>query len=191
MTNGCGTVTTSNVVLTVNAACVAPSISVQPTAQNVTAPLTATFTVTAGGTAPTYQWQRAEPATPTAFSNVPSGGTTISYTTAATAVATDNGAAYRCVVTNGCGTVNSNSVTLTVAAGCTAPAISTQPTPQTVITPATATFTVAATGTSLTYQWQHQRFLRMFPRVPEERRHHTRLRQRRWRPITGRRIIVS
>jgi hypothetical protein len=101
------------------AACTMPLIGTQPTPQAVTAPGTATFTVTVAGTGLSCQWQRAQPATPTVFANVTTGtgGTTATYTTTATTVATDNGAQYRCVATNSCGNTITNVVTLTVNAG--------------------------------------------------------------------------
>src|SRR5207247_4802917 len=59
VTNTAGTVTSASATLTVNAAPVAPTITTQPANQTVTAGQTATFTVTAAGTAPlAYQWQK-------------------------------------------------------------------------------------------------------------------------------------
>jgi hypothetical protein len=104
----------------------------------------ATFTVVATGS-PTlsYQWQRNQ-------LNI-SGATTSSYTLAPTSFA-DNGAKFRCVVTNGFGTATSNEATLTVNAP---PSITTQPADQTVAQGQSATFTVVATGSpTLSYQWQ-------------------------------------
>jgi regulation of enolase protein 1 (concanavalin A-like superfamily) len=85
---------------------VAPSITSQPTGRTVNVGQTATFSVAATGTpAPTYQWQRNG-------TNI-SGATSASYTTPAT-VAGDNGATFRCVVSNRAGSATSNSATLTV-----------------------------------------------------------------------------
>lgn len=102
------------------------SITTQPTNVSVTTPATATFTVAATGGTPsyTYQWQRSTDSGSN-WSNVStgSGGTTTSYTTAATTVSggnANNGDQYRCVVTDSAGTpatVNSNAATLTVSAG--------------------------------------------------------------------------
>jgi beta-galactosidase len=91
----------------------APTITTQPTAQSVAVGATATFTVAATGSGTLgYQWYRnGSPVT---------GGTSASYTTAAT-VATDNGASFSVLVTNAGGAVISNAVTLTVTGGtCTA-----------------------------------------------------------------------
>jgi uncharacterized protein (TIGR03437 family) len=103
-----------------------------------------TFTVAAGGSPPlSYQWQRN-------MSNI-SGATSPSYMIPATAF-TDNGAKFRCVVTNGFGTANSNEATLAVTAP---PSITTHPSDQTVTQAQPVTFTVAASGTTpFGYQWQ-------------------------------------
>ena len=62
-----------------------------------------------------------------------------------------NGYQYRCKVTDSAGkSVTSSAVKLNVLA------ISTQPKAASVKTSASATFTVKATGTGLTYQWQYK-----------------------------------
>jgi hypothetical protein len=137
-------VTSSVLTLTVTGTPVAPSITTQPASKTVTVGQTATFTVTATGTATlTYQWQKDGTAI--------SGATSASYTTSATTTS-DNGAQFTVTVTNSLGNVTSNAATLTVNAP---PAITTQPTGQTVTVGQSATFTVTATGTAtLTYQWK-------------------------------------
>ena len=57
VSNSLGSVTSSAAQLTVTPALVAPAITVQPADQTVTAPATATFSVTATGTTPAYEWQ--------------------------------------------------------------------------------------------------------------------------------------
>ncbi len=85
---------------------VAPTISTQPVNQSVLTGATATFSVTAAGTAPlTYQWKRSGTAIPSA-----TGST---YTTPAT-VAGDNGASFTVTVTNAAGTITSSAAILTV-----------------------------------------------------------------------------
>lgn len=75
---------------------------------------TATFSVTAAGTAPlTYQWQKG--ATPIA------GATAYNYTTPAT-TAGDNGSTFLVVVSNALGKVTSNAATLNVTTTAPAPA---------------------------------------------------------------------
>jgi len=84
-----------------------PTIVTPPANQTVTAGQTATFSVTASGTAPlSYQWQKNG-----ADIN---GATLASYTTPATA-AQDNGAEFRVVVSNSAGKATSNPATLTVS----------------------------------------------------------------------------
>lgn len=145
-----GSVTSNVVTLTITAA---PSITSQPTPQTVCSPNAATFTVAATGSNLSYQWQVSTTGVGGTYTNVTTGtgGTTNTYNTGATTPAM-NGYAYHVIVSGtGCGSVTSNNVTLTVNAGTT---ITQQPTNQAACTGSTATFTVAATGTGLTYQWQ-------------------------------------
>ena len=147
VTNSAGNVTSNAATLTVNPAPVAPSITAQPSSATITAGQTATFSVTATGTAPlTYQWQKNAVAI--------SGATSASYTTAAETTA-DNGAQFTVTVSNSVGNVTSNAATLTVNAAPVAPSITTQPSSVTITTGQTATFSVTATGTApLSYQWK-------------------------------------
>ncbi|HYL16388.1 MAG TPA: N,N-dimethylformamidase beta subunit family domain-containing protein [Terriglobales bacterium] len=88
----------------------APTITAQPVSQTVTAGQTATFSVTASGTAPlSYQWEK----NGTAISD--SGGSSASYTTPATTTS-DNGAQFTVVVSNSAGSATSDTATLTVNA---------------------------------------------------------------------------
>jgi hypothetical protein len=95
---------TKTATLTVNSP---PSISTQPLPVTVTAGTSATFSVVAAGSGTlSYQWQRdGANATGTAQS--------ASYTLAGTTVA-DNGAKFKCIVTNSCNSVTSTEVLLTV-----------------------------------------------------------------------------
>lgn len=124
-----------------------PSITQQPLPQTVSVGQSATFSVQATGTAPlAYQWQKNG-------QNV-SGATSASYTTPPVTTS-DNGATFRCVVSNPYGTSTSNSAVLTVGSGNLPPTISQQPQSQTVGVSQTATFSVGVTGTApFTYQWQ-------------------------------------
>lgn len=123
---------------------VAPSISAQPVAQTVSAGATATFTVTATGSAPlSYQWKKGGAAI--------SGATSTTYTTPATTMA-DTGSSFTVTVSNSAGTATSSAAVLTVQPN--PPGISVQPTNQTVMGGWAATFTVTATGIApLSYQW--------------------------------------
>ncbi|MGH7146023.1 MAG: immunoglobulin domain-containing protein [Planctomycetota bacterium] len=146
VTNTGGSVTSNTVTLTVNPVGF-PAITTQPTNQTVSEPNTATFTVVASGTATlSYQWYRGS------GTGTPVGTNSASYTTGATTVAGDNGAQFHVVVTNGLGSVDSNLATLTVNPPG-APTITTQPTNQSVVVGGSATFTVVASGSGLTYQW--------------------------------------
>lgn len=122
-----------------------PTIGTQPANQTVLEGATASFTVTASGTAPlTYQWKKGGTAI--------SGATSASYTTSATVLA-DSGSSFTVTVSNAAGSVTSNAATLTVNPA--PPTITTQPANVTVTAGATASFSVAATGTApLTYQWK-------------------------------------
>ena len=131
-----------------------PIITTQPTNQTVVLGAKATFTVVATGTPTlTYAWQYFSGGT---WHNwgVGTGFNTATYTTIAT-TATYNQLQFRVIVTDGNGlTATSNAVTLTVTG--VPPAITVQPTNQTVALGAKATFTVTATGTpTLTYAWQY------------------------------------
>jgi hypothetical protein len=121
-----------------------PVITTHPANQTATQGQPATFTVSANGTAPlNYQWQKN-------MTNI-SGANSSSFTIPATAFV-DNGAKFRCVVTNGFGSATSNEATLTVNAP---PNINSSPADQTVTQGQPATFSVSAVGsTPLTYQWQ-------------------------------------
>ena len=145
--NSAGSAPSTIATLTVSAAAVAPTITTQPVNQTVTTGQTATFSVSATGTAPlTYQWKKNG-------ANI-SGAIAASYTTPATASG-DSGSTFQVVVSNSAGSVPSTIVTLTVNAAAVAPTITTQPVNQTVTAGQTATFSVAATGTApLTYQWK-------------------------------------
>jgi len=88
-----------------------PTITTHPANVSRVIPNTATFNVVASN-ATSYQWQVDAG---TGWNNVTggAGATTNSYTTAATS-APMNGYIYRCIVTNICGSVNSNAATLTL-----------------------------------------------------------------------------
>jgi hypothetical protein len=108
VTNSAGSATSNSATLTVIAAVVTPSITTQPVSQSVTAGQTASFSVTAAGTAPLrYQWMKGGAAI--------GGATSSAYLTPATVIA-DNGALFTVVVTNSAGSATSNSATLTVKA---------------------------------------------------------------------------
>jgi len=86
----------------------APSITAQPASETIAAGQTATFTVTAVGSAPlSYQWSQNGAAI--------SGATSASYTTPAE-TSSANAPQFRVAVSNSFGTVTSSAATLTVRA---------------------------------------------------------------------------
>ncbi len=108
VSNGIGEATSSSATLTVKGALVAPTITMQPVAQSVTAGHSATFSVATTGTAPmNYQWNR--------YGSPIPGATSSSYGLALTA-ATDNGAQFNVVVSNAAGSVTSNNAALAITA---------------------------------------------------------------------------
>jgi Immunoglobulin domain/Immunoglobulin I-set domain len=132
VTNPGGTVTSAPATLTVNTT---PLIVTQPANQTVNAGQTATFSVTASGTAPlTYQWYKNGTAI--------GGATTNTYTTPATVIG-DSGSLFTVIVTNTAGTATGGPATLTVNS---APTLTFAPiAPQTYGNPP---FTVSATSAS-------------------------------------------
>ncbi|MFV5689057.1 PKD-like domain-containing protein [Flavobacterium sp. ZT3R25] len=144
----CTFVTSNNSTLVVNDAV---AITSQPTAtQTVCSGTNVSFSVTATGTGITYQWRKGT-------TNLVNGGNiggATSATLTLTGVLTADAGSYN-VVLNGaspCAAVTSSNVVLIVNQVV---AITTQPAvTQTVCSGNSATFSVTATGTGLTYQWR-------------------------------------
>ncbi len=122
-----------------------PTISAQPANLTVADGATASFTVTAMGTAPlSYQWQR---------KGVDITGATSATYSFVTTYPADNGASFKVRVANSAGGVTSASATLAVTP--IAPLITTQPMDASVGDGVSADFTAMASGSaSLAYQWQ-------------------------------------
>jgi len=141
VTNAYGSATSNDAQVFIN---FPPKVTTHPSNQSATEGQPATFQVSASGNAPlSYQWQRNTVNIPAA--NAPS------YTVTSASLA-DNGAKFRCVVTNAYGTATSNEATLTVNFP---PSITAQPSDQTVTEGQPATFQVSASGNApLSYQWQ-------------------------------------
>jgi hypothetical protein len=125
-----------------------PTITQQPSNQNVCPNSTAMFIVAATGQGTlSYQWQKNQV-------NITNGGhysgcttTTLTVSNASSGDAVN----YRCAVTNTYGTTYSNEASLTLKA---ATAITGQPQSRTVTAGTTVSFSVTATGDgTLTYQW--------------------------------------
>lgn len=145
----CTSVTSSAATLTVSTAAIATN-PVNFTACS-TGANTATFAVTTTGTVDTYQWQ-VSTNNGVDWTNITNGGIYANADTATLSLSgltlSDNSKQFRCVLN---GVVNSNAATLFVKE---AVAIATQPSSATGCSAGSTTFTVAATGDGLAYQWQ-------------------------------------
>ena len=141
----CAPVTSDTKTLTVSSV----SISAQPQPQTICSNSSATFFVTATG-ATAYQWQYSTNggALWTGLSGQVSASLTLSGLTS-----TNSGQLFRCLLNGGAGSggINSDSALLTVY---DVVAIGTQPTNQSVCEATSVSFTAAATGSGLAYQWQ-------------------------------------
>ena len=139
-----------------------PSIGKQPQNVSVKAGEQATFTVAATGTDLKYQWQ-IDRNDGKGFADI-AGADRASDTTSAVDK-NCNGYKYQCVISNSAGSVTTGTATLTVTEDVTPPvqptvkkpSIGKQPQNVSVKAGEQATFTVKATGTDLTYQWQINR----------------------------------
>ncbi len=134
-----GTIISSNAVLTVQSP---PGISTQPASRTVNQGISAVFAVSAGGS-PTlhYQWQ---------FAGADIANATSSFYIISNPQFNQSGN-YQAVITNSYGAVTSAVATLTVNAP---PMITSQPQGENLTVGDTASFTVAATGsTPLSCHW--------------------------------------
>ena len=129
-----GATSTSGVVFKIEfTANQAPSVTQHPANRTVSVGQSATFSVAASGTAPlAYQWQRGGVDI--------AGANSSSYTTPPVSAA-DNGARFRCVVSNSFGSATSNEAVLTV--------VSNQPPTGTITQPAAGALYSA--GDTVTY----------------------------------------
>jgi hypothetical protein len=141
-------------ILTVNTPV---AITAQPVNTTICAGSSTSFTVAASGTSPTYQWQESINGG-SSWNNISNGGVysgaTIATLTLSGVTAGMSANQYRVIVsgTAACAnTVNSNAAILTVQ---TAPVVTGTPSNSTVYTGGVAVFSVTASGTSLSYQWQ-------------------------------------
>lgn len=115
---------------------------------------TAVFTVKAEGTGLSYQWQYSNAASGKWFDSSMKGSKTDTVTVPITKAR--DGQKYRCVITSESGdSLISGSAYLVVESEAGVPVIAEQPENCTVEAGNTATFTIQATGTNLTYQWQY------------------------------------
>ncbi len=122
------------------------TVTAQPVSVSTTPSGTATFTVTADGTDITYLWQYKTPGGE--WEDTACTAKSLSVSEPGTE---KDGYRYRCLVSNGGGTVVTDAATLTVA---TAIDLSGHPGDKTVAAGDNASFSVSAYGTGLSYQWQ-------------------------------------
>ncbi len=126
-----------------------PTVGTQPLNQTACVGGSVSFTVAANGPNLQFQWKRGG-------NNLVNGGSISGVTSPTLTInpvaPTDAGANYQCAITGTCGTANSNTVALAVN---NPPAITAQPTDQSLSAGDAATFRVTASGsTPLLYQWR-------------------------------------
>lgn len=134
----CGAKESNSAILTVTDS---TKILTHPLSQTLLQGSDATFNVSATGEGLTYQWQ---------FNNSDIPGANSNSFTIVNIQLADAGS-YRCVVTGACGQVISNTALLTVNQPVI---ITTEPVSLIVCTGQTASFSVAASGTIVSYQWK-------------------------------------
>ncbi|HEX7190363.1 MAG TPA: hypothetical protein VF381_02220 [Thermoanaerobaculia bacterium] len=143
--NACGSVNSTTATITVSSSCTPPAITSQPQSTTIQAGASAVLTVSASGTGPVYQWYvGASGNTSTPITE----GTEASFTARPTATVS-----FWVRVTNGCGSVDSATATVTVTGTCSPPVITSQPQSTTIPRGGSAVLSVSASGTGLVYQW--------------------------------------
>lgn len=136
-------------VIVPGVSCSNVGITTQPANTSACIGSNATFSVTATGTGAAYQWQESTNGGAT-WSDIP-GVTSATYTITGVTAGMDN-YRYRVIVNNTCpSTITSNVAILTISSSAN---IGSQPSGATACPGSNASFTVAATGSNLTYQWQ-------------------------------------
>ncbi|OIP03568.1 MAG: hypothetical protein AUJ97_04285 [Bacteroidetes bacterium CG2_30_32_10] len=126
-----------------------PSITAQPSSQNLCMGLPASFSLTANN-ANTYQWQEYT----TDWNNLSSGGIYSGTNTPNLNISSIedslNNHQYRCNVTNSFGNVVSDDASLTIVYSTS---IIEQPIASNICEGENTSFNITATGTAITYQW--------------------------------------
>lgn len=129
--------------------CANAEITTQPSAVNVCNGNNASFTVTASGTDPEYQWQVSTDGGATWSDITGASSATFQLTNVQTS---SNGYRYRVIISNDCpSSIISNTATLSVSEAAGTPST---PSNATVCEGGSASFSVTVTGSSNTYQWQ-------------------------------------
>ncbi len=131
-----------------------PAITLNPSGNTICSGGNTSFSVTATGTGVSYQWKVSTDGGAT-YNNLSNTGiysnvtaSTLNLTAATTAV---NGNLYECVVSGTCTpAATSTPATLTINSS---PAVTLNPSDNTICSGGNASFSVTATGAGLTYQW--------------------------------------
>ena len=156
ITDANGNTVTSNAAA-VHATEAAPKITITSQPEDYTGEVgtKATFKVAAEGNELTYQWQYQNAGSNYWQKSSQSGSTTDTLTVPITKAR--DGQQYRCVITDADGnTVTSNAAAVHATEATPKITITSQPEDYTGEVGTKATFTVAAEGNELTYQWQYQ-----------------------------------
>jgi len=123
-----------------------PSMITPPSGTNIASGSSVTFNVSAGGSNTLYyQW---------VFNGTNALPAQTNASLTLNAVTADADGSYAVVVTNYWGAITSAPAVLTVSSAGSAPVITSQPAPRSILVGQSASFTVAASGTPpLSYQW--------------------------------------
>jgi hypothetical protein len=146
ITARCESVTSSDALLRV---CTPPGITLDPHDTSVTVGSTAVFHCRTTGSGAGYQWQRSVDTGKT-YSDI-SGASAMDYSFTVTAGNSGSGVPYRCRVTGNCGRDTSGFARVGPCFPCS---LTVQPQSKAALIDSPVTFSVTATGSSPTYQWQ-------------------------------------
>ncbi len=142
--------TSTAVLLTINAL---PAIAIQPEDSTVCEGIDAEFSISATGTAITYQWQQNDGA---GFADLADNGTYTGSLTNTLHIASPpafmNGYEYRCIVSGACNPPDTSLQRLLTVH--TSPVITLQPSDTIICVSHTAEFSIISSGSLVNYQWQ-------------------------------------
>lgn len=142
-------VLSTDTIAIIQTACSPIMINTDPTNVNVCSNSNAAFTVGASGLNPTYVWQVKTTGNPN-FTNI-NGATSATLSLNAVGLGLNNNQ-YRVIVSNSCPSSDTSAIaTLTVSSPA---AITSQPVSKAECVGSSVTFSVTASGTANTYQWQ-------------------------------------
>jgi hypothetical protein len=146
-----------NFVLSGSCCAAATTTITSPATQTVCTGAVTTLTVTSSATIPSYTWQASANGA-TGWADVvnatPAGASYSGINTSTLSITAGSTYYYQCLVTEN-GTCTATSATSTLVVN-TNPTITTQPVNKTICSGSNTSFTVAASGAPLTYQWQEK-----------------------------------